>query len=124
MARDDLTYVWTTTGSKALSLGFQPKVVRFTVSKKNTTNDYVAHICHGIAIDGTSGVWQECEAIYSDTTGAQSWRFDDRVISHWERVSGTLTEVLKVTLTNFNSTGITVNVVNAANYIVNLEFET
>lgn len=125
MARDQLTYLWTSTGLKTLSLGFQPTRVRFTVSKQDVTTDSVVHASDGTVINNGTGTWSECESFYMDTTGGQTFRFDDRLVSHYERVGGVITEVFRVNFDSWVTGGMKVNVTvkSGGNYIANLEFE-
>lgn len=126
MARDQLTYLWTSTGLKTLSLGMQPVRVRFTASQKDGASDTVAHKSDGTVVNDGSGTWSECESIYMDTTGGASFRFDDRLVSHYERVGGVITEVFRVNFDSWVAGGMKVNVTvkSGSDYVVNLEFET
>ncbi len=127
MSKDQLTYLWTATGTQTLSLGFQPKRVRFTCSQKDSgSNDTIAHKSDGTVTNGSSGTWSECESFYTDTTGSQSFRFDDRLVSHYERVGGTITEIFRINFNSWTTNGMKVDiaVLSGSNYVVNLEYET
>lgn len=126
MARDQLTYLWTATGVKTLSLGMRPTRVRFTVSQRDGAADTVAHGSDGTVIDNGTATWPECESFYMDTTGGASFRFDDRIVSHYQRVGGVITEVYRINFDSWTATGMKVNVTvkSGFDYVTNVEFET
>jgi hypothetical protein len=107
------------TGNNAFTgVGFQPTWIRIRVSKKNGTTETCSHLCLG-ATDGTN---MNCSYIYSDSTSSKTDDFNTKLISHWERVAGTLTEILACTLTSFDADGFTINASTAsANYKVTVE---
>lgn len=107
------------TGANAFTgVGFQPTAVRIRVSQKVGTTETCNHLCIGTA-DGTR---QNCSSMYTDATGSTTKDVNTKLISHWERVSGTLTEVLAATFTSFDADGYTFNASTPnANYQVTVE---
>lgn len=98
--------------------GFQPTWIRIRVSQKNGVTETCSHLCIGSA-DGTR---QNCSSIYSDATSSKTVDSGTQLISHWERVSGTLTEVLAATFGSFDASGYTINAsVPNSNYKVTVE---
>lgn len=76
------------TGTKNITVGFQPLGVKITVSQKTNTAQTFAHLSVGSS-DGTK---QRVDAFYQDTTGGTTVKDTTKIVSHWERVSGTITE--------------------------------
>lgn len=107
------------TGDNAFTgIGFRPTRLRVRVSKKNGTTETVIHLCLG-ATDGTN---QNCSYIYGDGTNFTSDDLNTKIISHWEKVSGTWTEVLSATFKSFDADGFTITTVAGnANYKVTFE---
>lgn len=102
-----------TSGNQSLTgVGFQGTSIRARVSKKNGTTETVIHLSLGSA-DGTN---QNCSYIYSDGTNHKTDDFNTKFISHWEKVSGTWTEVLSTTFVSFDADGFTVNNAIASPY--------
>lgn len=98
-------------------VGFQPTAARLTVSE-NDSGETAAHICVG----KTDGTHQNYDATFDDGTLKDSRSSNDRVVSHYENHSGTLTEVLSASFNSFVATGIKLNVLTAnADYTVSLE---
>lgn len=111
------------TGSKTYTnSGFQPIGVRFTVGSKTGATDNVIHQSVGMA-DDTGYV--SYTSIYGDSSNFQTKTgnaANGKIISHWERVSGTLTEVIAGTFTAYTTTGVTVNLTAAtASYTMQIE---
>lgn len=95
-----------TTGNKILAgLGFQPSYIRFTLGQKTGTSETFVHQSEG-STDGTN---QRCVSVYWDSTGGKSVEFTDRLINHINRVTGTLTDVIKATFVSFDADGFTIN---------------
>jgi hypothetical protein len=88
-----------TTGVKTITCGFQPVAMRITVSGKGS-NAPVVQLSTGTA-DGTR---QNYEAIYWDGSGGHTKDGNTKIISQWERVAGTLTEVVAGTFDSFTAT--------------------
>ena len=107
------------TGNNAFTgIGFQPTWMNLRVSKKTSTTETVEHLCIGSA-DGTR---QNCSYIYGDSTSRTTDDFNTKCISHWERISGVLTEVLSCTFVSFDADGFTLNAVAGnANYRVTVD---
>lgn len=107
------------TGSNSFTgVGFRPTWMRIRVSKKNSTTETVCHLCMGSA-DGTN---QNCSYIYGDSTSHKTDDMNTKLISHWERVSGTLTEVIAATFGSFDADGFTINATTpSASYKVTVE---
>lgn len=127
MARDQITYLWTSAGIKTLSdFGSRPTRVRFTCSQKNVSLDGVAHMSDGTVIDNGTDTWSECESFYMDVYGGRTFRDDNCIVSQHERVSNAITEVFRVEFDSWTSTGIKVNVTvkSGGSYVVNVEYET
>lgn len=104
------------TPTQTVIVGFQPTWARFTVTGKGT--DTVNHI----SIGTTDGTHQNTNSTFSDTTGGLSVSTNTKVISHYERVSGTIAEVLSASFNSFTSTGVEINVAIAnTGYSVTLE---
>lgn len=104
------------TGSSTFVIGFQPTWARFRVMGKS--GDTVSHLSLG----GTDGTTQNCGSNYMDTTGGASFDVNTKVVSHYERVSGTITEILAASWTAWTATGVTLNVITAnSNYRVTIE---
>lgn len=107
------------TGSQSYTgIGFQPSFIIFTVGQK-TGSDNNAHFSQGRA-DGTR---QSVTSIYWDATGGKTVNTssNSKCVSHYERVGGTITEVLNASLTSFDADGYTLNqTTGSANYQVNV----
>jgi hypothetical protein len=105
------------TGTKNVTIGFQPTWVRFVVSAKGT-GDTAAHMSVGVG--STSN--QSCDSFFADTTGAKSVQSTSKVVSHYERVSGSITEKLAASFTGTSATGFSLNVTAAdTGYTVDIE---
>ena len=106
------------TGSQSFTgIGFQGNDITFRVGAKNGSSSVVQY-CNGTA-DGTR---QNCESIFGDGSGWKSNRTNSFCVVHYERVSGTVTEVLKFAFTSFDADGFTLNVTTSnTNYNVDVE---
>ncbi len=127
MARDQLTYLWTTTGDKTLSFGARPTRVTFTVSQRdgNTSDNYI-RFSLGVVTDGITGIFSNCHSLYSDSTYRLTRRYDDRVVCVLEKVGANVVEALRVVFKEWTSNGmiVTVSELNGSDYVVDVEFET
>lgn len=104
------------TGVTTLVVGFQPTWARFRVTGK--ASDTVDHLSLG----GTDGTNMNCGSTYMDTTGGASFDVNTKVVSHYERVSGTITEVLGAAWDSWATNGVKLNVSTAnVNYKVTIE---
>lgn len=106
------------TGVQTINVGFQPLLARITVgSQFGTTNTVVRY-----SVGRTDGTNQFNHSIFADGTGRQTVSKNDRLVSVWERISGTLTEVVRVNFDSFTSTQFKYNVITAnSNYQLDIE---
>lgn len=110
-------FTLSTTGLSTFAVGFQPTWARFRVAGK-TSADAVTHLSLG----GTDGTNQNCGSIFTDATGSSSFDVSTKVVSQYERVSGTITEVLAASFDSFVATGVKLNVSTAnTGYRVTIE---
>lgn len=107
------------TGVKTINVGVQPKGLQIIVTSKGS--ETYSHQSLGFADD--SG-YATCHSTYQDATGGKSTQSsgnNSKVISLYERVSGTLTEVFAANFHSFTSTQVKVDVTTAnSNYTLNL----
>lgn len=89
-----------TTGVKAISCGFQPTGMRITVGAKSGSAGTVNQRSEGQS-DGTN---QTYTSNYTDATSSQSKQGINKIISHYERVAGALTEKIAGTFDSFTPT--------------------
>lgn len=110
--------VTNTPGSQAFTgIGFQGNDIRFRVGAKSGSSS-VVQWANGSA-DGTR---QNCESIFGDASGFKSNRTNSKSLIHYERVSGTITEVINFAFTSFDADGFTINVTTGnSNYTVDVE---
>lgn len=107
------------TGLQTFTLGsFQPAWAILRSAGVNVRIQF----CEG-ALDGTR---QNCESFYSDGSGSQGFDTNTKCLSMYDRVSGSITEVLSASFSSFgisSGTGnITLNVSLAnPNYKVTIE---
>lgn len=88
------------TGSKTLSsIGFTPVGCRITIGAKGSSEASVMHLSAGFA----DGVGQYVESTYADSSTWSSKFSSSKCVSHWAKVSGTLTEVISATFTSFSA---------------------
>lgn len=103
------TISYSSTGTKTLSIGFQPTLLRITVSSSFGGADSYVHYCTGWT-DGTSSFYH---SLFADGSGRQSINGSGKLVSHYERSGSTLTEVLAVTFNSFTATQAKINVTTA-----------
>lgn len=110
------------TGAQSCSFTGTPTRVRVTVGSKFGSSESYNHKSEGMS-DGTNTF---CVSNFQDTTGGKTINnTSGKIVSHWERVGGTLTEVLAVNFTSFTLNNINFNVGTAnANYQLIVEAET
>lgn len=97
-------------------LGLTPTYIEFIVTKKTGT-DNANHMSIG-ASDSNN---QVCDSVFTDSTGSRSFKSSSRVVSQYERISGTVTEVLAANNVNFIAGGFEVDVLTAnSNYQVTI----
>ena len=106
------------TGTNTLTgFPFQPVGAIITVSSKNGS-DGTVNFSEGTC-DGTH---QSVRSIFQDASGSKSIRSNTKCVSHYERVSGTISEVLAASFSSFTSDGISFNVTTAnSNYQINVK---
>lgn len=86
--------------------GFQGKGMRVTVSS-NSGTETINHKSVGMVDD--SG-WMTYHSNFTDGSGSQTKSGIDRIVSHFRRVSGVVTEVNSGTFHSFNPTNTKLNV--------------
>ena len=113
------TLAYPSTGVKStINVGFQPTGIRITSSQKYPSAQTFSHRSVGVS----DGVSQFYDSTFQDTTGGKTINGDNKIVSHWERVSGTITEVLSVKVNSFQPTGPKLEVLTAnVNYNLLLE---
>ena len=95
-----------TTGNRVLTgLGFQPIYLRLILGQKTGVSESFIHLSDG----SSDSVVDRCLSFFWDSTGGKSTEFTDRLINHINRVSGSLTDVIKATLVSFDADGFTLN---------------
>ena len=120
MTIDGGTFARSTTGSPTYLLpnesGMTPKVIIYSISGK-TSGDVENHRSLGWGFASTDMVTQN----FGDTTGGKSTDSSSKVISHWSRVSGAITEKIAATLTSVDVGEFTMNF-TAADVNYNIHF--
>lgn len=113
------TTTFGSTGSKTFTTSFQPTWVRVHIGALfGGAETSKAHGSTGMS-DGTH---QQCLYWYDDSTKHYCDNSSSKIVSHWENVSGTMTEALSATFTSFNATNVTFNCTIAnANYQIFVE---
>lgn len=89
-----------TTGTKTITCGFQPVGMRISVGAKNGTATSAVQKCVGTA-DGTR---QNYISEFINDNFKQTKDSNDKMIRHYEDVSGVLTEVVTGTFDSFTAT--------------------
>lgn len=119
------TFSINATGTKTIVVGIQPIGLRFRVVSHDGVTDTVLHTSES-TVDNTSYITLSSQ--YSDSTSSQQFSqygTTAKCISQWERISGTLTEVLGCTFNSFTTTGFKINVntygTNALDYTIQVE---
>lgn len=90
---------------KQFALGFQPTWATLTVCGKSS--DTASHKSRGV-IDNTN--YQYCQSTFMDTYGGKSVNTETKCVSHYERVAGTIEEVLSASFNSFYVSGIKLDV--------------
>lgn len=113
MSYFNTTAAYATTGVKTITTNFQPTNIRITVSQKYTGAQSYLHYSMGagglVDVSGTPTMRQHADSIYQDPTGSQTVSNDSKVVSFYDRVSGTLTEVMAASIDSFTSTQLKLN---------------
>lgn len=105
------------TGIQSLYTGFLPVCVEITVGQKYNTTQNFTHLSIGAGDNN----YQRVTAIYQDSTGGKTVTTDGKIVSVWERVGGTLTEVLSLSISSFTSNTVEFNVTTAnSNYSLHI----
>lgn len=78
-----------------------PTYLRFTVCGRSGTNETVTMYSSGF----TDGNLNKAFSIYQDSTGSRSRYFNDRCVSHLNRVTGTITEIINASWVSFDNNG-------------------
>lgn len=117
------TVTYSTTGLKTIYMGTptSPTSVDIIVQNKYGVNEGVMrHVSVGHAdSDG-----QEVISYYKDNSGQASFNSTNKIISHYERVSGNITEVMAATFDSFTSSGIKLNITQAnGDYLIYIKVE-
>lgn len=99
------------TGSKTVNLGISsaPTSVSFIVQNKAGTAESVKHVSIGSAT--TNG--QRTTSYFKDTGSPSVYDVTNKCISHYDRVNGSIIEVLSASFVSFTNNGFTINVTKA-----------
>lgn len=102
---------YNTTGIKTITSGFQPDRLRITYGARfGTTETNAMRWSEGI-VDGVGTSFYN--STFIDSTGKQQKNggaaASGKIVSVWDRVSGTLTEVIAGTFDSFIATGAKIN---------------
>lgn len=90
------------TGNHSVTgLTFLPTNVTFSVGARNGTTETVVQLCRG----WTTASNQSFDSIYGDSTGFQSIGGTTKCITHYARVSGTLTLKVEANYVSFDTNG-------------------
>lgn len=91
--------------------------IEVTVGQKYNTTQNFTHLSVGAGDIN----YQRVTAIYQDSTGGKTVTTNGRVVSVWERVSGTLQEVLAISIDSFTSSTVEFNVITPnSNYSLHI----
>jgi len=91
----------TSTGVKTITCGFPPVAMKITLSAKSVGGDSYLH--QSVGQCDNSG-YSTCASLFQDATGSQTYKSVTKMVSHYERVSGTITEVNSATFSAFTAT--------------------
>lgn len=112
------TVTYSSNGLKTIYLGTptQPTSADIIVQNKYGVNEgVIRHVSIGHA-DSTG---QRVTSYFKDATGQASFDSTSKIISHYERVGGAITEVMAATFDSFTANGIKLNITNAnADYLI------
>lgn len=110
------TVTHSTTGVKTRTIGFQPQALRITIGKKVGVT--VNSIQQSVGV--SDGTLQYVDSIYGDTAALATKRDTAKLVSQWEKVAGTWTEVVAATFDSFTATEVKYNVTTGN---VNYQFQ-
>lgn len=99
------------TGVFPISCGFLPVAMKITVSAKSSVGDSYLHTSVGQC--DNSG-YSTCASTFADTSGFSTRRATGKLVSHYERVAGTITEVNSAIFDSFTATQAKFNVTNVS----------
>jgi hypothetical protein len=88
MAYKRTTISFGTTGVKSVSSPFVPVGCRITLGSKVNATDP----CNHLSIGNSNGTTQSYHSTFSDGTSHQTKSGTNKIVSHYERVAGVLTE--------------------------------
>ncbi len=107
------------TGTATIAIGFQPSLLRFSLSQLNGTQENsVAHMSTGF----TDGIQQYTHSILAMNGGFWT-RFNDTFcVAHYAIVSNAFTRVISAEIVSFNPTSFTLNFDRASSaYLITFE---
>lgn len=108
------------TGVKSISwpFGTLPIGCRITLGGRFSSTDS----CNHLSIGNSNGSTQSFHSTYSDNQGHQTISGINKLVSHYERIGGVITEVVSATINSFSTTDIKINVTTAnPNYQFHVE---
>lgn len=89
--------------------GFQPTWARFKMSQK----DGVTETCSHLSLGSADGTRQNYSSNFTDGTGSSCFEGNNKVVSHYERSGGAITEIFSASFVAFTATGLSLNIPNA-----------
>ena len=114
---DNLTVATTGTNLAVTGFGFNPTNLIVSVSGRGGLNTAMQY-CYGMV--DSSGT-QCYDSIFADSTSRQSKAGSNKLISHYERIAGVLTEVINISFNSWVSGGFTWDVnLASSNYVIHL----
>lgn len=90
------TFSYGSTGTKSITVGFQPLCLVITLSARFGTTDAVIHKSTG----NSNGTSQHFHSEYGDSTGFQMINGTNKIVSQYERVASVLTEKVAAHIDN------------------------
>lgn len=117
MAHEIGSFASSSTGNKTINLSTitNPTYIEFHVGPKSGGGTTINQSCKGWS-DQTNNV---CITSFRDSTGPKDLEYTNRSFAIWDRVSGTMTEILSGTLVSVGTTNFVVNYATAAAGAVN-----
>lgn len=111
------TAAYGSVGTKTVTVGFAPKGVRITVGQRFGGADNYVHQSVGFS----NGANTFCTSLFQDTTSGLTIN-SGKLVSHYERVGGVISEVLAVNFHSFTPTQVKFTVtLPTANYNLTIE---
>jgi hypothetical protein len=105
MAYEIGTVAYGSTGNKTYALAGPPKMVRVRVGSRFNTSESYIHESIGV-YDGSVCM---CVSKFQDTTGGLTRNSNSKIVSHYDRIGGAITEVLAASV-SFSGNNIIFNV--------------